>query len=80
MKNKIIIIFIILLAILFSFIFLLTYSSSGETTLLEKTEKEIEYLEAKVIEIMNSLNNITLSNSILVEEKTEKSSENTRRK
>lgn len=76
MKNKIIIIVIVLFFILISFTFLLTHSSSGETTLLEKTEKEIEYLEEKIIEIMNSLNQITLSNSILVEEKTEKSTQN----
>lgn len=78
MKKQIMVFTIILFLILFSFFFWLTSYSSEDTVMLSKTEKEIEYLEEKIIEMMNSLNQITLSNSILVEEKTEKSNGDTK--
>lgn len=76
MKKQIIIFIIILFIIVFSFLFWKNSYSADDTILLSKAEKEIEHLEENIIEIMNSLNNITLSNSILVEEKTEKSNQN----
>ena len=77
MKKQIIIDFIILFFILLCFIFFLTGCSSEDASLQLKAEKEIEYLEEKIVAMMNSLNQITLSNAVLIEEKKDKSSENT---
>lgn len=45
--------------------------------LKDKTEEEIDFLEDKIIAMMNKLNNINFLNSILVQEKTNQNSENT---
>lgn len=77
MKKQIIIFIIIFLFIIvFSFLFWKNSYSRENNILVLKTEKEIEHLQEKIIGMMNSLNNITLSNSILVEEKTEQSNQN----
>lgn len=75
MKKQIAINSIILFFILFCFLFLLTGCSSEDSNLQAKTEEEIEYLEEKIIAMMNSLNQITLSNSVLIEEKTTQSTQ-----
>lgn len=75
MKKQIVINSIVLFFILLCILFLLTGCSLEDTSLKSKAEKEIEHLEEKIIAMMNSLNQITLSNSILIEEKTEKTSE-----
>lgn len=80
MKKQIIINSVILFFILFCFIFLLTGCSSDNTSLQSKTEKEIEHLEEKIIAMMNSLNQITLSNSILIEEKISQNSQGSENK
>lgn len=72
MKKQIIIFFIILIIIIsFIIFFLLRNNSNKEETLISKTEKEIEYLEENIITIMNSLNQITFSDAVLIEEKIE---------
>lgn len=78
MKKQIVINCIILVFILISFLFLLTGCSSEDTNLQSKAEKEIEHLEEKIIAMMNNLNQITLSNSVLIEEKTQKASESSK--
>lgn len=80
MKKQIIINSIILFFILFCFILLLTGCSSDDTSLQSKTENEIEHLEEKIIAMMNSLNQITLSNSILIEEKISQNSQGSENK
>ena len=77
MKKQIIIFIIIFLFIIvLSLLFWKNSYSRENNILVLKTEKEIEHLQEKIIGMMNSLNNITLSNSILVEEKTEQSNQN----
>ena len=66
-------IFFIICIILF---FTMFYNDNQNEKLSSKTEKEIEYLEEKIIGIMNSLNNISFSNSRLVEERTENRNQN----
>lgn len=80
MKKQIVINSVILFFILFCFIFLLAGCSSDDTSLQSKTENEIEHLEEKIIAMMNSLNQITLSNSILIEEKISQNSQESENK
>jgi len=79
MKKQIIMNFFIVFCILVCFIFALTGCSSDDANLQAKTEKEIEHLQEKVIAIMNSLNQITLSNSMLIEEKTQGDSQDSQK-
>ena len=44
--------------------------------LKSKVEEEIDFLENKIIVMMNKLNNINFSNSVLIQEKTAQNSEN----
>lgn len=70
MKKQIIIVFIILIIVIDSIIFFFIRNNSNEEeTLLSKTEKEIEYIEENIILMMNSLNQITFSDAVLIEEK-----------
>lgn len=75
MKKQVFVNFILLFFILFSFLFVLTGCSSKEENLTAKTEEEIKYLEEKIIAMMNGLNQINFSNSVLVEKKTENRNE-----
>lgn len=77
MKKQVFVNFILLFFILISFLFILTGCSSKEENLTSKTKEEINYLEEKIIAMMNELNQINFSNSVLVEEKTENKNENT---
>ena len=70
MKKQIIIGSIILLCIIVCIAFIISKNNSKDTSLQAKTEEEIEHLEEKIVAMMNRLNKITLSNYVLVEEKT----------
>lgn len=75
MKKQIIIGSIILICIVACVVFIINKNNSKDTSLQAKTEEEIEHLEEKIVAMMNSLNKITLSNSVLVEEKTNENSQ-----
>lgn len=75
MKKQIIIGFSILLCIVVCVVLIINKNNSRDTSLQAKTEKEIEHLEEKIVAMMNSLNKITLSNSVLVEEKINENSQ-----
>lgn len=70
MKKQIIISSIILICIVACVVFIISKNNSKDISLQAKTEEEIEHLEEKIVAMMNSLNKITLSNSVLVEKKT----------
>lgn len=74
--KKIVISCIFLFFIIIGVFLFFTKNSSADTSLQSKTEKQIEQLEQKIVAMMNSLNQITLSNSVLIEEKTEKTNQN----
>ena len=78
MKKIILIISILLLIILICSvtIFVFAKNSSKDNKLTSKAEEEVEYLENKIIAMMNGLNKINFSNSIITEEKTKTKSEN----
>ena len=75
MKKQIIIGSIILICIVTCVILIISKNNSKDTSLQVKTEEEIEHLEEKIVAMMNNLNKITLSNSVLVEEKTNENSQ-----
>ena len=75
MKKQIIIGSIILICIVACVVFIISKNNSKDTSLQTKTEEEIEHLEEKIVEMMNSINKISLSNSVLVEEKTSQNSQ-----
>lgn len=76
MKNKILI-YLIIIVFLFINIFTLTgCDNSDDNKLIYKTENEIQYLEQKIVQILNSLNSISLTNSMLTESKEIKNDEN----
>lgn len=75
MKKQIIIGSIILICIIICVIFIISKNNSKDTSLQAKTEEEIEHLEEKIVAMMNNINKITLSNSVLVEEKTNENSQ-----
>ena len=75
MKKQIIIGSIILICIVVCVVFIISKNNSKDTSLQTKTEEEIEHLEEKIVEMMNSINKISLSNSVLVEEKTSQNSQ-----
>lgn len=75
MKNKILI-YLIIIVFLFINIFTLTgCDNSDDNKLIYKTENEIQYLEQKIVQILNSLNSISLTNSMLTESKEIKNDE-----
>lgn len=66
-----------ILSIMFIFlIFTLTGCSSDEKKLNSKTEEEINYMEDKIISMMNKINQITFSSYVLIEETSETNNEN----
>lgn len=71
MKKQVFVNFILLFLILFLFLFILTGCTSEKESLRSKTEEEIKYVEEKIIAMMNRLNQINFSNSVLIEEKIE---------
>lgn len=71
MKKYITIIIILIIIITSIIFFFISNNSNEEETLLYKTENEIEYIEENIIAMMNKLNQITFSNTVLIEEKTE---------
>lgn len=76
MKKQIIIGSIILICIVACVVvFIISKNNSKDISLQAKTEDEIEHLEEKIVAMMNSLNKIILSNSVLVEEKTNENSQ-----
>lgn len=75
MKKQIIIGSIILICVVICIFFIIRKNNSKDTSLQAKTEEEIEYLEEKIVAMMNNLNKITFSNSVLVEEKTSKNTQ-----
>lgn len=75
MKKKIIIGFIILFCIILCIVFIVIKNNVEDTSLQTKTEKQIEYLEEKLVSIMNSLNQITLSDSVLIKEKSDENTQ-----
>ena len=75
MKKQIIIGSIILICIIICVIFIISKNNSKDTSLQAKTEEEIEHLEEKIVAMMNNINKITLSNSVLIEEKTNENSQ-----
>lgn len=75
MKKQIIIGSIILICVVICTFFIIRKNNTKDTSLQAKTEEEIEYLEEKIVAMMNNLNKITLSNSVLVEEKTSKNTQ-----
>lgn len=69
-KNLVLIfsiVFIILVLIGISFLFM--KSNKKEDNLQSKTIEEIDYLENKIVSMMNNLNNISFTNSVLKQEK-----------
>jgi len=76
MKRSILIFSIIIVIIISVIAFFYINNNKTENIPTIKTEEEIEHLQERIISMMNSLNNITLSNAILVEEKTENKNEN----
>ena len=64
MKNKILISFIvILILVIISSVFILVNAKTEDEKLAYKAQEEIEYLEDRIITIMNDINNITFSNA-----------------
>ena len=76
MKRSILIFSIIIVIIISVITFFYINNNKTENIPTLKTEEEIEHLQERIISMMNSLNNITLSNAVLVEEKTENKNEN----
>lgn len=77
MKNKILISFIvILILVIISSVFILVNAKTEDEKLAYKAQEEIEYLEDRIITIMNEINNISFSNVILTKEKIENNEEN----
>lgn len=72
MKKIIIFTAIILLILIVGVVFFTITSNANENeNLVSKTDNEIKYLEEKIIDIMNNLNQITFSDTVLIEEKTQ---------
>lgn len=76
MKKKYFILFIcsvIFIAVIS--ITLVIFSNSNKNDTNEKVGQEIDYIETKLIGMVNSLNNVTFSNSVLLEQNTIKGQE-----
>lgn len=76
---KKIILAIVIIAIIIAIIagiVILTTQNKEEKNLSNKTETQIAYLEEKVITMLNHINQIHFSNSILVEKNTDENSQN----
>ena len=76
--NKRFFIFFICLVIFITIlsISIVVLSSSNKDNKNEKIEQEIDFVEEKLIGMINSLNNISFSNSVLLEQNTIKGQEN----
>ena len=64
---------VIILAIVFGAV--IVFSNSGDDTTKDKIKEEIYYIETKLLGMLNSLNNIPFSNSVLLEQNTIKGQE-----
>ena len=76
MKKKCFILFIctvIIIAIIS--ITIAIFGNSNKNNINGKAEEEIHYLDSKMIGMLNSLNNISFSNSVLLEQNTIKGKE-----
>lgn len=72
--NSFIIVFI-LLCIILGIIFALYKNNTEDKILTSKVEEEIDYLEDKMIAMMNQLNHINFLNGEIIEEKTQNSNQ-----
>lgn len=66
--------FIIFLAVIFTSVAI--FSNTNNDNKKKKAEEQISYMEIKILGMLNSLNNIPFSNSILLEQNTIKGQEN----
>ena len=77
MKRKYLILFIC--SVIFLTILTVTiaiFSNTNKNDLKEKNEQEISYIEMKLIGMINALNNVSFSNSVLLEQNTVKGQSN----
>lgn len=77
MKNKKYLILLICVVIILSIVFgaVMVFSNSGNDTTKDKIKEEIYYIETKLLGMINALNNIPFSNSVLLEQNTIKGQE-----
>lgn len=77
MKNKKYLILLICVVIILAIVFgaVIVFSNSGDDTTKDKIKEEIYYIETKLLGMLNSLNNIPFSNSVLLEQNTIKGQE-----
>lgn len=77
MKNKKYLILLICVVIILSIVFgvVMVFSNSGDDTTKDKIKEEIYYIETKLLGMINALNNIPFSNSVLLEQNTIKGQE-----
>ena len=77
MKNKKYLILLICVVIILAIVFgaVMVFSNSGDDTTKDKIKEEIYYIETKLLGMLNSLNNIPFSNSVLLEQNTIKGQE-----
>ena len=77
MKNKKYLILIICVVIVLSIVFgvVMVFSNSGDDTTKDKIKEEVYYIETKLLGMINALNNIPFSNSVLLEQNTIKGQE-----
>lgn len=77
MKNKKYLILLICVVIILAIVFgaVMVFSNSGNDTTKDKIKEEIYYIETKLLGMINALNNIPFSNSVLLEQNTIKGQE-----
>lgn len=77
MKNKKYLILLICVVIVLSIVFgtIMVFSNSGDDTTKDKIKEEVYYIETKLLGMINALNNIPFSNSVLLEQNTIKGQE-----
>lgn len=77
MKNKKYLILLITIVIILSIVFgvVMVFSNSGDDTTKDKIKEEVYYIETKLLGMINALNNIPFSNSVLLEQNTIKGQE-----
>lgn len=77
MKNKKYLILLICVVIVLSIVFgvVMVFSNSGDDTTKDKIKEEVYYIETKLLGMINALNNIPFSNSVLLEQNTIKGQE-----
>lgn len=79
MKRKYFIFFIsmiIFLAVIFTCLIVFSSNTNKENETTQKAEEELNYLETKILGMLNSLNNIPFSNSVLLEQNSIKGQSN----